>query len=204
MRTRLLLPCCALLAACAAGGYRPPSRVPSVHLRVTEAPLQRVLDEAPAALARAGFTVDAVDRAAATISLSFEGPAESVADCGRVTLGGGMAGADEFDAAAATVHYQMLSGGRLTEVLRTLEASGRARLRFEPAGEQRTRIVASAQYRLVRRTRPLASPAAADAADVAEFTTGTSGRFDTPDAGGVDVECTSSGALERRLLDALG
>lgn len=203
MRSRLLLPCCVLLAACAATGYRPPSTVPAVHLRMAEAPLQRMLDEAPAALVRAGFAVADVDRAAATISVPFEARPDSVADCGRVRLGGGMTGTDEFDAAAATVHYQMLSGGRLSDVLRTLEAGGHAQLRFEHAGEQRTRIIARAQYRLVRRTRPLASPAAADAADVAEFTTGSTGRFGAPDAGGLDIECASSGALERRLLDAL-
>jgi hypothetical protein len=196
--------CLLLLAGCA-GDF---VYVRPVHLEAPE-PLvtvgknkAEVWQQIVPMLENRAFVIDALDKDAGVIILSYTGDPEGYVDCGHITsyvknLRGERT--YQFPAATASTEYESMQRDGLRVITREMSLEGRINVTVVETGVEQTQVSARARYSVTRNlTMRDARGNREVASHVVHFTSGQDGVF--PGTG----ICRATGLLEAEVLSTLG
>ena len=148
------------------------------------------------------FVIDALDKDAGVIMLSYTGDPEGYVDCGHITsyvknLRGERT--YQFPAATASTEYEFMQWNGLRVITREMSLEGRINVTVAETGAGQTQVSARARYSVTRNlTMRDARGNSEVASHVMHFTSGQDGAF--PGTG----ICRATGLLEAEVLSALG
>jgi hypothetical protein len=148
------------------------------------------------------FVIDALDKDAGVIILSYTGDPEGYVDCGHVTsyvknLRGERT--YQFPAATASTEYEVMQWNGLRVITREMSLEGRINVTVTETEAGQTQVSARARYSVTRNLTMRDARGHSDAASqVIHFTSGQDGAF--PGTG----ICRATGLLEAEVLSALG
>lgn len=165
-----------------------------------------VWKETVARLSQNFFVINNIDRASGLINVSFSGDPEQFVDCGKVTSYVKNArGERTYDFPGARAHevYEVMTGGDLVTVDRTIALEGRANLVLQDQGPSSTLVSVNVRYVLSRtiRARDVVGKAM-NATESINFGSNDRAAF-AGNNDGQATTCQSNGVLERRLLGSV-
>ncbi len=155
------------------------------------------------AVSRTNFYIDRVDEAKGELQVHYSGDPQNYVDCGRVLSSVKRLDGEknyDFPAASAYQQYQVMRKGKVYQVERRMGLTAAARLMFNEAEPEKTRVSAVSSYLLTRdqtvvggaNSKPLLLN------DSISFNSGETGTF--PNA---QTKCQPTGKLESDLLGLL-
>jgi hypothetical protein len=184
------------------------SQAGSQNAVIIEKPRDVVWNTSVPRLGKQFFVINNLDKSSGLINVSYTGDPEQYIDCGRIkSFVQNAAGTRNYDfpAARAQQNYEVLDPAvGLFNIERRMSLDGRVNLIFEEMGPKQTRATANTRYVVTRQVTTVntANGFPTSSTDTISFNSG--GSASLPANGkGVQVECVSTGKLERDILDAV-
>lgn len=176
------------------------------NVKVIDKPRDTVWSTTVPELGKRFFVINNLDKTSGLINVSYSGDPEKYVDCGTVTSYVKNAKGERtytFAASKAQQNYEVMDEGKLFFIDRRMALEGRVNLIFEDVGATQTRVTANTKYVVSRqRTFTFAANGQTQSnSDSISFNSGSSATF--AGASNQALECTSTGALEREILDAV-
>jgi len=211
MRHLLLVAIPISVAACAGklDYVRPTTQIaPASNVKNIDRPREGVWNASVPELGKHFFVINNLDKSSGLMNISYTGDPERYIDCGRVTSYVKNARGErtyDFPGAKAQQSYEvMIPSVGLLSLDRRMNLEGRVNLIFEEISPTTTRVTANTRY-VVTRTQVVKSAAnniPETKTDTISFNSGSGASFPMYSKG-QQVECVSTGALEREILSAI-
>ncbi len=152
------------------------------------------------------FVINNLDKSSGLLNISYSGDPEKYLDCGRIVSFVQNARGKrtyDFPAARAQQIYEVMDNGNLLFIDRKMSLEGRVNLIFEEISPNRTRVTANTRYVVQKQIsiRNAASNSPQSSAETIQFNSGGQSAFSNSAAN--STQCTSTGELEREILDAV-
>ena len=188
--------------------YLPPVKSNGItNQKIVDKPRDVVWNVAVPELGKQFFVINNLDKSSGLINISYTGNPESYIDCGRLTSYVKNAAGErtyDFPASKEQMFYEVMGGGQLFHIQRSMSLEGRMNLIFEEISPNQTRVTANTRYIVTRQTtgRNIGNGMSNTNTNSISFNSSASASF-PPAFNGNTVECVSTGKLEREILALL-
>jgi len=210
MKKILMILSLAALTSCAGkmSYVQPTAPTPATTVTTIARPLEAVWQASVRTLGTQFFVINTIDKSSGLINLSYAGDPEKYVDCGQITSYVKNAAGErtyEFPGARAAQFYEIMEGGDLFRLLRTMALQGRVTVLFEDLGPDQTRVTLNTRYVLTKEVKAqhVAARYPEYFTETIAFNAGGAAAFPSSNINGQATTCVATGQLEHDILTAI-
>lgn len=188
--------------------YSPPETKTGIgsNVRTVERSRDVVWNALVPELGKRFFVINNIDKASGLLNLSYTGDPARYIDCGQVHSYVKNARGErtyDFPGSRAEESYEVMQSGKLYLLQRAMSLEGRMNVIVEAVSTESARVTVSTRYIVTRKQAiSMAGGPSQTVTDTISFNTNSSESF-PPSRDGQRSTCTSNGALETEILDAI-